>query len=119
MAGLGEGWRPDRSHVLVDFQNENLPPQYPNHPGIRLTLAGPRETVFNPAFIDFVRQLVANEVPSFLSVPGPPGYLPVTGFLNDALKAAVDGGDLDQIRAFFTEVLARLEHHEFSPAPTS
>jgi hypothetical protein len=116
MPGLGEGWRPDRSQVLVDFQTENLPPQYPNRPGIRLTLTGAREVVFNPAFIDFVVQLVANDVPAFLAVPGPPGHLPATGFLNDALKAAADTKDLEQVRAFFAEVLARLETHVFDLA---
>jgi hypothetical protein len=116
MAGLGEGWRPDRSGVLVDFQTEDLPPQYPKRPGVRLTLVGPRETVFNPAFLDFVRQLVVNEIPAFLAVPGPPGHFPANGFLNDALQSAAEAGDTAQIQAFFSHVLASLEGHVFNPA---
>jgi len=116
LPGLGEGWRPDRSNVLVDFQTEDLPAQYPKRPGIRLTLAGPREAAFNPAFLDFVAQLVANDVPAFLTIPGPPGHFPASGFLNDALKSAADARDFDQIKTFFSQVLATLDGHAFSPA---
>ena len=115
MPGLGEGWRPDRSQVLVDFQSEDLPPQYPKRPGVRLTLVGPREAVFHPAFLDFVAQLVMNDVPSFLAIPGPPGHFPVSGFLNDALKDAAMARDFPQIQAFFSQVLAALEGHVFNP----
>lgn len=93
MAGLGDGWRPDRSGVLVDFLNEDLPPQYPKRPGVRLTLFGAKEAVFNPAFLDFVVQLIVNDVPSFIAVTGPPGHMPASGFLNDALKDAAERRD--------------------------
>jgi hypothetical protein len=115
MKGLGEGWRPDRSGVLVDFLMEDLPPQYPKRPGVRLTLIGPTEAAFNPAFLDFVAQLVAADVPSFVAVPGPPGHYPVSGFLNDALLDAAKTRDFQQMKDFFTGVLAWLEGHTFNP----
>jgi hypothetical protein len=116
MAGLGEGWRPDKSGVVVDFLTDDLPPQYPKRPGVRLTLFGTKEAAFNPAFLDFVAQLVVNEIPSFIAVTGPPGYLPASGFLNDALKDAAERRDYAEIQAFFSQVLAGLEGHTFSPA---
>src|SRR5262249_51779870 len=102
--------------VLVDFQTEDLPPQYEKRPGIRLTVVGSTEAVFNPAFLDFVALLVANDIPSFLAIPGPPGHFPASGFLNDALKPAADARDFEQIKSFFSQVLATLKGHQFIKA---
>ena len=116
---LGDGWRPDRSGILVDFQMEDLPSHYPNRPGVRLTVVGPKENCFNPAFLDFVAQLIAAEVPVSLAVPGPPRHYGASSFLNDGLEAAGRARDFAQIEAFFVQIFAALEGHKFDPVTHS
>jgi hypothetical protein len=115
LKGLGEEWRPDKSGVLIDFQSEGLPAHYPKRPGIRLTVAGPIETVFHPGFIAFVAGLIAAEIPIVLAIPGPPAHFPAYTFLNDALRDAVMAKDAARIEAGLRSLLAGLEGHVFSP----
>lgn len=113
LAALGEDWRPDRSGVLIDFQMDDLPPQYMKRPGIRLTLVDKKKALRRP-FYDYVARLIANDMPVVLSVSGPPGHFPVGAFLNDALKEAVLKRDLSEVEKVFAHALKGLELHHFN-----
>ena len=112
---LGDGWRPDRSGVLIDFQIEGIPPSYPKRPGIRFTLVDERAKAVTPVLLDYVARLIAADVPVVLSVPGPPGHFPAGAFLNDALKDAVSKRDFARVEAVFSEALALNSSHRFNP----
>lgn len=115
LKGLGDDWRPDKSGILVDFQAEGLPANYPKRPGIRLMLAGSPEALFAPGCLAFLSGLIIAEVPVVLSVPGPPGHFPAGAFLNDALREAVTARDPAHLAETLRGVLGGLEGHAFDP----
>jgi hypothetical protein len=115
LRALGEDWRPDRSGVLIDFQNEGLPAHLPKRPGIRVTVFGKQETAFKPVFLDWVARLIAAEVPVVLAAPGPPGHFPAGTLLNDALKDAVARRDFAGVQAVFAAAFEGLATHRFNP----
>jgi hypothetical protein len=109
---LGEEWRPDKSGVLIEFQNENLPAQYPKRPGIRLTIVDKK--ALDRPFYSLVARLIAAEVPLILSMYGPPGHFPAGAFLNDALKEPVSKRDLSKVEAVFMQAQQGLASHRFN-----
>ena len=115
LKGLSEDWRPNKSGVLIDFQSEGLPDHYPKRPGIRLTIAGPIETIFKPGFVAFLTGLVVAEIPVVLAIPGPDRHFPAFAFVNDALREAVIAKDSAQIEVVLRAMLKGLEGHVFSP----
>lgn len=115
LKGLGDDWRPDKSGVLIDFQTEGFPANYPKRPGLRLTLAGPPETLYQPGFIGFLSGLIVAEIPCVLAIPGPKGHFPAFAFLNDALREAVMAQDAGRVEAGLRAMLAGLDNHVFNP----
>lgn len=113
LAVLGEDWRPDKSGILIDFQMDDLPPQYPKRPGIRLTLVDKRKAL-SRSFYSYVARLVSQDVPVILAVSGPPGHFPAGAFLNDALKAPVSNRSLSEVETVFAQALKGLESHQFN-----
>ncbi|MSP94045.1 MAG: hypothetical protein EXR00_02145 [Alphaproteobacteria bacterium] len=112
---LGEEWRPDKSGILTEFQNEGFPANYPSRPGLRITITGPLETVFEPGFAALLIGLIRAGVPIALSIPGPVGHYPAGAFINDALKEAVAAKDSARIVAGLREILRGLEGHVYNP----
>lgn len=115
LAALGNEWRPDRSGVLLEFQSDGLPAHYPKRPGLRVTLTGATETVFEPGFVVLLTQLIATGVPVILSIPGPKGHYPAAAFLNDALAEPAKAKDSARIAAVLRQILSGLEGHIYNP----
>ena len=115
LPGLADDWRPDKSGVMVDFQSDDLPTDYPKRPGIRLTVFGPPETALRPAFLDYVARLVASDIPVILAVPGPPAFFPAGALLNDALKDPVSRHDWAGVQAILAGAFKSLATHRFNP----
>lgn len=112
---LGAAWRPDISGILIEFQNDGLPPHYPTRPGLRITIAGPIETVFAPGFAALLTQLIRMAIPVVLSIPGPQGHFPAGAFLNDVLAEPVKAKDSAAIVASLRQILSSLEGHVYDP----
>jgi hypothetical protein len=115
LKGLGKDWRPDRSGILIDFQTDGLPENYPKRPGIRLMPTEALEALFAPGVQALLSSLVLAEVPAILAVPGPPGHFPVSIFLSDALREPVLARDPAKIAETLRGLLAGLAGHTFAP----
>lgn len=89
---LDEGWRPDRSEILITPATQHIPPGYPPQ-GLTFELTGSLERVTWPPFLNLVCDLIEDGVPAFLSVRGEPGYASANIFLNDRLSAAIAARD--------------------------
>lgn len=75
LPSMGDEWRPDRSGVFALLETDNIPAHFKWNVGINLMLVGdPLQIVREPRFITFVATGVANAVPLFLVLPGPPGH---------------------------------------------
>ena len=115
MANFSEDWRPDRSGVLIDFQNDGIPAQYSKRPGLRFTIAGPRETVHQPGFVNALTRLLGAGIPVVLAFPGPPGHYPAFVLLNEMLAGATPFEDSSRIGNVLRDLVEGLEGHVFSP----
>jgi hypothetical protein len=112
---LDESWRPDRCGVLIEVQETGIPEHYIKRRGLRLTIVGPLETIFQEGFLDYVMRLVQAQMPVFLCVAGPPGYQSLTVFLNDVMRDAVAARELRHIGAVFAQVLEHLSKIKLKP----
>ena len=89
---LDEGWRPDRSEILINPASDHIPPGYPPQ-GLTFELTGSLERATWPPFLNLVCDLIEDRVPVFLSVRGEPGHVSANTFLNDRLAAAITARD--------------------------
>lgn len=112
---LDDSWRPDRSGVLIETQESDIPERYARRRGLRLKVVGPPETIFQDGFLDYVMRLVEARLPVFLCIPGPPGYGSVTGFLNDAMAEAAAARDVRAASVVLAGVLKYLATIEVKP----
>jgi hypothetical protein len=112
---LDDAWRPDRSGVVVVFDDEGVPAAYPERPALKFLLTGPDEALFTRAFLGYVAGLVDARVPVLLAISGPPGTFGAKAFLNPRLETAVarrDGGAMIQV---IQRTLQVLRAGEFAP----
>ncbi|MGR4863415.1 hypothetical protein [Caulobacter sp. LARHSG274] len=112
---LDDGWRPDRSGLLIVFDEEHIPPSYEERVGLKFILFGSLAALLNVKTMQYLAALIHAEVPVFLSVPGPPEHHLAKAFLNDRLKAAVERRDGGEIAALLTGIYTGLRHGEFEP----
>lgn len=89
---LDEGWRPDRSEILITTATKHIPAGYQPQ-GLTFELTGSLERVGWPPFLNLVCDLIEDGVPVFLSVRGAPEYVSANIFLNDRLKPAIAARD--------------------------
>ena len=69
---LGEEWRPDRSGVLIQPVEKNLPPQYSGAQiGFNFVVLGGDAAVLRPGFADYLVTLVKRNVAVYLSADSP------------------------------------------------
>ncbi len=115
LAQLDEGWRPDRSGVLVMPQNENVPEDFALREGIEFMILGGEDAVRRPGFVQFLAMLVARRVPVFLAVPGPVGTVAARVFANKALLPPVEKGDLNAVTDAILKFLVSMREHTFLP----
>jgi hypothetical protein len=107
---LDEAWRPDRSGIVIVFDDEGVPDRYPERPALKFILTGPDRALYTPAFLGYVAGLVDGGVPVLLAIPGPVGTFGAKAFLNPQLEGAVarrDGGEMMRVLAGVLDVLRR------------
>ncbi|HVW75063.1 MAG TPA: hypothetical protein VHC39_15610 [Rhizomicrobium sp.] len=70
---LGDDWRPDRSGVMVMRKAPaELPAGWRHAPyGVHLVVIGGEEAIMRPAFVRYVAQCLARNIPVFLSAASP------------------------------------------------
>jgi hypothetical protein len=105
---LGDEWRPDRCGIVVVFDGDGVPPDYPERPALKFILTGPDRVLYTQAFLGYVAGLVDARVPALLAIPGPVGTFGAKAFLNRRLEPAVarrDAGEMIRIVAETLQVL--------------
>jgi hypothetical protein len=112
---LGDEWRPDRSGVMVTFDDQDIPPGYPIRPAFKLVLTNGPVTLDTDHFAGYVAGLIVAKIPVFLSLRGPPGHFFAKAFLNDRLAWPVQNRDRGAIVAALEAVYALLESGDFDP----
>lgn len=93
---LDDGWRPDRSEILITSATKHIPAGYPPQ-GLTFELTGALERVTWAPFLNLVCDLIEDGVPVFLSVRGQPGHVSGNIFLNDRLSPAIAARDAPQV----------------------
>jgi hypothetical protein len=116
---LTDEWRPDRSGVMVAFDDTDIPPGYAIRPAFKLILTQPKVQIAAEAFAGYVAGLVDARIPVFLSLPGPPGSFFAKVFLNDRLAMPVARRDLGAVLDAFEAIYAELADGEFEPVVLS
>lgn len=114
LAVLDDAWRPDRSGVFSTLD----PGAVAGREVLALTLmlvGDPAEIVARPAFVGFVRANMLDDLPLYLALPGPPGYLPWRVLLNSpAMAAAAAWGDV-RVRAILEQAVAFMKAQPLRP----
>ena len=111
---FSDAWRPDLSGVLAQLEDDDIPAQFEQKTGIGLMLVGPHpaRTVRQRWFVDFVATGIGDNIPLFLSLPGPIGHQAAKTLLNDqAMRDAWP--DTDRIKTALERALKRLQGHEY------
>jgi hypothetical protein len=93
---LDNGWRPDRSGILITTASKHIPAGYPST-GLTFELTGSLERATWPPFLNLVCDLIEGGVPVFLSVRGQPGHVSGNIFLNDRLCGAIAARDSQRV----------------------
>ena len=112
---FGDEWRPDRSGVMPYVETEGISEDFDLSTGIGLMLVGHAAKIIRQRwFQDFVITGVMNNVPLFLSLPGPRGHQAATVSLNteDMVEAIRRGTVKDALE----NVLKILRAWKFTPA---
>ena len=81
MIPLGDEWRPDRSEILIVMMDGTAPDGLEG--GVRFDLFGARGKIFWPPLVNYMAQLIQENTPVYLSVPGEPGHVAGQVYLNN------------------------------------
>ena len=112
-----DDWRPDKSGILAQLENE-VAPQFNSPVGIILLLVGnPLRTIRQPHFIDFVTRGVSRNIPLFLGLPGPKGKQAARLPLNTSEVYDASRRSRTETKLVLETVLKRLASHAFIPYP--
>jgi hypothetical protein len=107
---LDDGWRPDRSEILITTATKHIPAGYPSQ-GLTFELTGSLERVGWPPFLNLVCDLIEDRVPVFLSVRGEPGHVSANIFLNDRLAGAIAARDPQRVMNGLLDALEACVRH--------
>lgn len=103
---LGEGWRPDRSGIVVR-------PDGIEDGEITLFVVRRSEFLMSEDLFLTVAGWIAEGVRVALSVPGPVGTYPARAVVTDWLRPAVEAGDPEDFARRVLASLDRLEAHDW------
>lgn len=115
LENLDDDWRPDKSGILVGFQNNGIPEGYAPGSGIEFCLLKP-EAVSEPGLAKVVTQHVAAGTPVFLKLLGPRGYKSANVFLNNLLRDVAVAGEQHLVQKGLQTVLSLLVNRKTQPA---
>src|SRR5262249_6039433 len=104
-----------RCGVLLLSEEHDIPAYFGNRGGVNFCLFGPWRGVLQSGFIAFVSDLVSRDIPTFLSVPGPPGFSPAKTLLNDRLRVPVATENRQAIIDCLMDSLEVLANYKFEP----
>jgi hypothetical protein len=111
MAVFPHDWRPDKSGVLVEMEQER------GQLAVALTLvANPLKTVREARFIEFVAKQVARDARLYLGLPGPKGRLGAKLLLNSPEMKRAASGSRAGVKMLLEQALKKLQGHDFQPA---
>jgi hypothetical protein len=112
---FGEDWRPDKSGVLPYVETEGIAEDFDLSTGIGLMLVGHAARIVRQRwFQDFIITGVMNNVPLFLSLPGPRGHQAATVSLNTGeMVEAIRRGT---VKEALESALKILRGWDFTPA---
>jgi hypothetical protein len=110
LANLDESWRPDRSGVFIEFQLLDAAA------GLSLMLVGnPLKTVRQPWFIDFCANGIIQNVPLWMTLPGPPGHEGAQSLMNTNPMRQAAATSRANLKALLEVQLKRLQAYPFKP----
>jgi hypothetical protein len=110
LPSLDDKWRPDRSGVFIEFQLLN------GVTGLSLMLVGnPLKTVRQPWFVDFIANGVVQNVPLWMTLPGPPGHEGAQSLTNTQKVREAAATSRAALRALLEVQLKRLQAYAFRP----
>ena len=113
-------WRPDKSGIFIERiareHIEEIPKGYADDYAISFMLVRP-DAIERPALLETIAHYVTRRIATFLTIPGPAGYLPAQIFLNEFLENAAIKRDFAGMMATLRQALAALSRQEFERAP--
>lgn len=83
-----DSWRPDRIGILMTPVDKNIPADYMQE-GLELLLVHPEIALARPDFYQLIFRAVANRIPLFITLCGPPGHANAGVFINTILEDPV------------------------------
>ena len=116
---LDDAWRPDRSGVMITFDDADIPPGYPVRPAFKLMMTAGTVMIDVDAFAGYVAGLIDAKIPVFLALKGPEGHFFAKAFLNDRLAMSVQLRDRGAVIAALETVFALLKDGDFEPVVLS
>lgn len=111
-----DSWRPDLCGVFAQLETQDIPEQFVLRTGISLMLVGPHfaKTLRQSWLLDFVRTGLGENIPLFLSLPGPAGHDAAKLLLNDeAMRDALSSPLQGRLKTVLEKALKRLQTHPF------
>ncbi len=106
---LDDKWRPDKSGVMIRFQD--APPGYQS-PGFQFLVIGNRDAV-TPPFVEYLSYLVSRNFAVFLAMRGPAGHSDVGAFMNDHLAPAIARRDRNMFVKILRSALDAMARNKF------
>jgi len=100
---LGDGWRPDRSGIVLIPKPKSTPPGYRAGSGVEIMLLR-RGALHNAELPGLIAAWVSARVPVSLTVASPVGYMARSAFVNEMAEGAVRRQD----RAALVKVLEEM-----------
>jgi hypothetical protein len=114
MAYLDDGWRPDRSGVVISLKGDDVPEGF-QAPALVLLMIEPERALARPALFNLIKHAVRGKIPVYLSQRGPVGHEPVNVFVNKALAACVSANDDAKFLEIITQIKQIIAEHRFVP----
>jgi hypothetical protein len=106
IASLGDDWRPDKSGVFITDLDDDVCDDHRAR-GLKLVIES-EQTVARRDFVEFICTMVGNDIPIYLSIPGPIGHLAPKALANTDLVAPVRDNDGPRIVESLNKLLRSL-----------
>jgi hypothetical protein len=112
-AQLDDNWRPDRSDILIEFKDKDVPPGFQrNDYFCKFTFFGRADKAHWEPLINFIANLVALDRPVMIATTGEtPGHLRGQILVNYMLRPAILARDAKRIGAGLEQALAACNAH--------
>lgn len=116
---LTEDWRPDRSGVMLTIESAAAPLGFQAEHSVRFVLFRGPDPLRDPKVLGYLAGLVLGEIPTYMVVPGPPGFHSVKALVNAALQPAARARDGSALMARAIELYEALAKGPHDPVEFS